>query len=231
MALEPYPDAMLAELPAAPPGPEARCPMPQSIELGLIAALQHLPPPQRAVFVLRDVAGFETAEVARMLQLSEPWVAGVLRDARVVIQARMPVADRDRAPEPASMGERLLVRAFADAFERRDAETILCLLTADARLSTPPGPFDLRGRKAIAAVLRNRGVCPDGPSVRLIHTRANTQPAFGCYLEKAGATVAEAHAILVLTLAGDRIRAITRFSDNSLFAYFGLARTLPASMG
>src|SRR5829696_5240652 len=169
MALEPYPDAMLAELPAAPPGPEARCPMPQSIELGLIAALQHLPPPQRAVFVLRDVAGFETAEVARMLQLSEPWVAGVLRDARVVIQARMPAADRDRAPEPASMGERLLVRAFADAFERRDAEALL---------STPPGPFDVRGRKAIAAVLRNRGVCPDGPSVRLIHTRANTQPAF-----------------------------------------------------
>ncbi len=115
--------------------------------------------------------------------------------------------------------------AFAAAFEDGDIERVVELLTSDAWLSMPPEPAEYQGAPAIAAFLEQVAHLRERP-YRLIPTRANTQPAFGCYVHDSQAPIAHAHGLLVLTLEGDRIAAITRFMDNSLLPAFGLPRTL-----
>jgi RNA polymerase sigma-70 factor (ECF subfamily) len=113
-----------------------------------------------------------------------------------------------------------------DAFEAADAGKLVDLLTGDAWLTMPPEPLEYQGHAAIAHFYASRtwwGVQP----ARLVPTRANNQPAFGYYLRDPQAPVARAHGLIVLTLAGDKICAITRFGDNSLFPHFGLPRSLP----
>jgi RNA polymerase sigma-70 factor (TIGR02960 family) len=225
--LEPYPDVLLEELPDRSPGPAARYEARESIELAFIAALQGLPPRQRVVVVLRDVLGFRTAEVAEMLDTSEASVKGALQRARAALEARLPTADRDRAPRPDSARERRLVGRFADAFQTGDVDEMVSLLTDDALLTMPPLPLEYQGHEPIAAYLRYR-VPLRGAPLRVVPTRANTQPALGCYLEDAHAAIARPFGLIVLTLEGDRISAITRF-DDSVFPYFGLPRTLRIS--
>jgi len=117
------------------------------------------------------------------------------------------------------------VGRFADAWERGDIDDLLALLTDDARITMPPVPDEYRGHAAIAALLENRfALRPDG--ILLVPTRANGQPAFGCYFRDPQAPIARAHGILVLTLAGDRISAVTRFLDNAVLPRFGLPRTV-----
>src|SRR5215468_279776 len=115
--LEPYPDVLLEGIADSLPGPEARYEARETIELAFIAALQHLPPRQRAVLVLRDVLGFHTAEVAAMLDSTEDSVKGALKRARATLGQRLPAAGRQRAPAPRSPEERALVRRFADAYQ------------------------------------------------------------------------------------------------------------------
>jgi RNA polymerase sigma-70 factor (TIGR02960 family) len=225
--LQPYPDVLLEDLPDRSPGPAARYEARESIELAFIAALQGLPPRQRVVVVLRDVLGFRTAEVAEMLDTSVASVKGALQRARAALGARLPTADRDRAPRPNSARERRLVGRFADAFQIGDVDEIVSLLTDDALLTMPPLPLEYQGHEAIAAFLRYRAPLRGAP-LRVVPTRANTQPALGCYLEDAHAAIARPFGLIVLTLEGDRISAITRF-DDSVFPYFGLPRTLRLS--
>jgi RNA polymerase sigma-70 factor (ECF subfamily) len=111
------------------PGPEARYQARETIELAFIAALQHLPPRQRAVLVLRDVLGFRTAEVAAMLGSTEDSVKGALKGARAALEERLP-ADRQRPPAPHSPQERALVRRFADAYQADDIDALVKLLTS-----------------------------------------------------------------------------------------------------
>src|SRR5882724_1170402 len=99
--VEPYPDVLLDGLPDAAPGPEARYDTKEAVELAFVTALQHLPPGQRAVLVLRDVLGYPAAEAAVMLEATEASVKGALQRARAALQARLP-AGRDRAPAPGS---------------------------------------------------------------------------------------------------------------------------------
>lgn len=99
--IEPYPDVLLDGVPDAAPGPEARYDTKEAIELAFVTALQHLPPRQRAVLVLRDVLGYSAAEAAGMLDTTEASVKGALQRARAALQARLP-ADRDRTPPPDS---------------------------------------------------------------------------------------------------------------------------------
>jgi RNA polymerase sigma-70 factor (ECF subfamily) len=223
--LEPYPDALLEGVADTAAGPEARYETRESVGLAFVAALQQLPPRQRAALVLRDALGFDTAEAAAMLDSSEGSVKGALQRARATLDERQPPGGLDRAPLPDSPHERELVGHFAAAVERGDTEGIVSLLTDDAWLTMPPEPYEYQGAEAIARFLEDRAV-RRGANYRLVPTRANGQPAFGCYLPDPHAPIARAHGMMVLTLAADRVSAIIWFGERSLFAHFGLPRTL-----
>jgi RNA polymerase sigma-70 factor (ECF subfamily) len=222
---EPYPDALLEDLPDTAPGPEARYETRESLGLAFVAGLQRLPPRQRAALVLRDVLGFRAAEVADMLDSTETSVNSALQRARVTLDSQLPRRDAERPPLPRSARERELAGRFADAFENADIDGVVALLTDDASLTMPPEPLEVRGPAAIAAFFRQR-IWRGEQRVRLRPTRANGQPAFGYYLRDPGSPVAHAHGLIVLTLAGDRIGAITRFGGGDLFPLFGLPPTL-----
>jgi RNA polymerase sigma-70 factor (TIGR02960 family) len=225
--LEPYPDVLLEDIADRSPGPEARYEAREAVELAFISALQNLPPRQRAVLVLRDVLGFRTAEVADMLDTGEASVKGALQRARATLGEQLPVPDRDRAPVPNSARERELVGRFADAVESGDVDGVVSLLTDDALLTMPPQPLEYQGHEAIAAFLRHRAELR-GAALRVVPTSANSQPAFGCYLPDPRAAIARPYGMIVVTLAGDAITAITWFSDSGVFRHFGLPRTLPS---
>src|SRR5207244_5128842 len=113
--LEPYPDVLLEGMPDEAPGPEARYETKEATALAFIVGLQHLPPQQRAVLMLRDVLGFRAGEVAEMLDTTEPSVNSLLRRARAAFESRLPAAGRERAPLPNSKVARAVVGPFADA--------------------------------------------------------------------------------------------------------------------
>jgi RNA polymerase sigma-70 factor (TIGR02960 family) len=224
--VQPYPDVLLEEIADRSPGPAARYEARESIELAFIVALQRMPPRQRAALVLRDVLGFRTAEVAVMLDTGEASVKGALQRAREALRARLPDAERERAPRPNSDRERQLAGRFANAVESGDINEVVALLTDDALLTMPPQPLEYQGHEAIAAFLHYRAELR-GAALRVVPTRANTQPAFGCYLPDAHAAIARPYGLIVLTLEGEAIAAITWFADTGLFRHFRLPRTLP----
>jgi RNA polymerase sigma-70 factor (TIGR02960 family) len=223
--LEPYPDVLLEGIPDRSPGPAARYEARESVELAFIVALQTLPPRQRVVLVLCDVLGFQLAEAAGMLDTSETSVKGALQRARAALKGRLPNGGRERAPRPDSASERRLVGRFSDAVESGDVDELVALLTEDARLTMPPLPLEYQGHDAIGAFLRHREEVR-GRRLRVVPIRANTQPAFGCYLPDTQTGIAHPHAIFVLTFEGDGVSAITWFGDKSVFPHFGLPRTL-----
>jgi RNA polymerase sigma-70 factor (TIGR02960 family) len=222
--LEPFPDVLLEGIPDEAPGPEARYEAREAIGLAFIVGLQHLPPQQRAVLVLRDVLGFRASEVAEMLGTTEPSVNSLLRRARAAFESRLPATGRERAPLPNSRLERDLISRFADAVEAGDIEGMVALLTDDAWLTMPPEPHEYQGRAAIRVFLRGREVSRG--RLRLVPTRANGQPAFACYLPTTHTDIARPYAMFILTLQGDQISAITWFADSSVFPHFGLPRML-----
>jgi RNA polymerase sigma-70 factor, ECF subfamily len=122
--------------------------------------------------------------------------------------------------------ERELVDRFVQAFQNGAVDDVVALLTEDARFTMPPEPLEYRGPEAIGRFLANRFSWRGTRRLRLIATRANTQPAFGCYLADPHAPVAHAHGMIVITLTGQQVSAITRFLDNSVLRVFGLPRTL-----
>jgi RNA polymerase sigma-70 factor (ECF subfamily) len=225
--LEPYPDVLLEGIADQAPGPEARYETKETIALAFVAGLQHLPPQQRAVLVLRDVLSFPATEVASMLDTSEAAVNSLLRRARTALDTRLPAAGRDRVPLPNSQYEREVVGRFADAVEGGDLEAVVALLTDDAWLRMPPQPYEYQGAAAIGHFLDDRAIRRGAP-LRLVPTRANGQPAFGCYFPAPHTEIARPYGLLVLTLAGNGIAEITWFADNSVFPHFGLPRALPS---
>jgi RNA polymerase sigma-70 factor (TIGR02960 family) len=225
--LEPYPDAWLEGIAGAEAGPEAAYETREAVSLAFVAALQHLPPRQRAVLVLRDVLGFRAAEVAEMLESTEPSVNGALKRARAAVETRLPVAGRPEAPLPRSRQERELVGRFADAFQSGDVEGVVALLTDDAWLTMPPEPLEYQGPVAIGRFLSSVPAGGALERIRLVATRANLQPAFGCYLRDPQSPISHAYGLMVLTLEGDRVAAITGFIDSAVFPTFGLPRTIP----
>jgi RNA polymerase sigma-70 factor, ECF subfamily len=224
--LEPYPDVLLGEIPDRNPGPEARYEAKEAISLAFVAALQHLPPQQRSTLLLRDVLGFRAAEVAEILNCSVDAVNGSLKRARASIADHLPPGTREHAPPPGSPRERAVVARFTEAFEGGDVNSIIALLTDDVSITMPPLPLEYRGHAAAGEHLSAISARVGTGQFRLIATRANGQPAFGCYLRDPRAPIAHAHGLIVLTLAGDHVAAITRFLDNSILPKFGLPRTL-----
>jgi len=218
--LEPLPEAVLEE---SSPGPEARWEAKESISLAFIAAMQHLPPRQRVILLLRDVLGYRAAEVADMLDTTEDSVNGLLKRARATLADRYPPGRRAQAALPASGRDRELADRFADALQRGDMNAVLDMLTQDAWFNMPPEPYVWRGRETVTRFLAERF---SGHRYRLVPTTANGQPAFGLYLFEEHTSVAHAHGLVVLTFAGEKISVVTRFLDTGMFSRFGLPRTL-----
>jgi RNA polymerase sigma-70 factor (ECF subfamily) len=223
--LEPYPDVLLEGIGDISLGPEARYEAAEATALAFVAALQHLPPRQRCVLVLRDVLGLPTEEVASILDSSETSVKGALQRARSTLRARLGVAPSEHAALPPARREREVVGRFATAVEAGDVEAMVALLADDAWLTMPPEPYEYQGHAAIARFLDDRGR-RRGASFKLVPTRANGQPAFGCYLPDAHTAIAHAYGLMVITLDGDQISALTWFGDRAVMAKFGLPRIL-----
>jgi RNA polymerase sigma-70 factor (ECF subfamily) len=217
--LEPYPDALLEGLADAAPGPEARYEAREAISLAFITAVQRLPPRQRAVLILRDVLGFAASEAAGLLGSTEESVTSALKRARATLRHGQP-AGAQPPPQPGSASERQLIERLTRAYETGDVDGIITLFTDDSWLTMPPVPLEYQGRDLIGrflAAIAFRG----GRTYRLIATRANGQLAFGAYLHGPRAEAAQANGLLVLTLTGCRIRAMTRFGE-SVLPRFGL---------
>jgi RNA polymerase sigma-70 factor (TIGR02960 family) len=224
--LEPYPDVLLEGLADRTPGPEARYEATEAISLAFVTALQLLPPRQRAVLVLRDVLGFRAREVAHILDSTEESVTSALKRARATLQRRLPLSgEGEPPPAPNSAVEQELIQRLTRAYDTGDVDGVVALLTDDVWVTMPPVPLEYQGRE-LAARFHAAVTFRQGRTYRLVATRANGQPAFGVYVRDPHATLLHANGLLVLTLAGRRICAMTRF-DNSVLARFGLPRTLP----
>ena len=224
--LEPIPEALLEGAVGAPLGPEARYEQTESISLAFVTALQVLPPRQLAVIVLRDVLGFHASEVADMLDSSVESVKSALKRARAGLQYRQSTTgDREAPPVADSPSEEAIVAKFVRAWEAADLGGLVALLTEDVFMSMPPMPFEYEGRDVVARFCAT--IFSAGRRFDLVPTRANGQPAFGAYV-RAPTGISQGIGLYVITLAGDRICALTRF-ENSVLPSFGLPRSLPIS--
>jgi RNA polymerase sigma-70 factor, ECF subfamily len=218
--VDPYPDEHLF-VDDDTATPEARHEQRESVELAFIAALQHLPPRQRAVLILRDVLGFSARETADALETKPAAVDSALQRAHKTIDARLP--ERSQQATLRSLDDeelREIVEGYVAAWERADVAAVVAMLAEDATLAMPPQPSWYSGRDAIAAFLQAWPLAEGAPRWRLVPTRANGQPAFGHYGWEVDAFVP--HAISILTLRGSRIEDITIFRTPDALARFGL---------
>ncbi|HEY9409733.1 MAG TPA: RNA polymerase subunit sigma-70 [Jiangellaceae bacterium] len=222
--LEPFPDTLLAGVLEAPQGPEALYEQTEAISLAFITALQALPPRQLAALILRDVLGLHAREAAEILDVTVDSANSLLKRARATIeQQRSSRVDTNERPV-STAAEDALVARFVRAYEAADLDSVVELLTDDVFVSMPPMPFEYEGREAVTRFCAS--IFGAGRRFRLVPTRANGQPAFGTYLHSADG-VAHGVGLLVLTVSGDRISAMTRFESTTL-PWFRLPRILPA---
>jgi RNA polymerase sigma-70 factor, ECF subfamily len=204
--VEPYPDG---DVPAGYATPEARYERRESVELAFIAALQHLPPKQRAVLILREVLGFSAQEVADTLETTVASVNSALQRARAAIDERLP--ERSQQETLRSLGDdgvREIVERFVDAWERGDVDAVVAMLAEDATIAMPPLPTWYSGREAVGVFL---ATYPLSGAIRwrAVPTHANGQPAVAKYTLEEGVYLP--FAFDVLGLDGPRISAITAF--------------------
>jgi RNA polymerase sigma-70 factor (ECF subfamily) len=222
--LEPYPDLFLEDLPDAAAGPETRYEAREAMSLAFVTALQLLPPRQRAALILRDVLDFPASEVAGILDTTEQSVTSALKRARATVSKELPSPDAPPPPPPNSAAEQELVARLVEAFDTADVAGFVALMTEDAWLRMPPVPLEYQGRELIGEFFETVAF-RQGRRYRLVPTRANGQPAFAAYLRDPTSQVLRAFGLMVVTLAGSQISAITRF-DNTALPAFGLPRTL-----
>ncbi|MFD6069464.1 sigma-70 family RNA polymerase sigma factor [Amycolatopsis lurida] len=227
--LEPYPDLLLEEQVDPAPGPGERYEAKETISLAFVTAVQMLPPRQRAVLILRDVLEFPTREVAHIMDTTEQSVAGALKRARTTLRQRPSPSAVPEPPPANSAGERELITRFTQAFEIGDVDGLVALLTDDVWLTMPPLPLEYQGRDQ-AARFHTAVTFRRGRTYRLVATRANGQPAFGMYVPDPQSGICHANGLMVLTLAGSRIRAMTRF-EKSVLHSFRLPLTVPLEAG
>ena len=217
--LEPCPDSLMEALPDAEPGPEARYEAREAISLAFITAVQRLPPRQRAALILRDVLGFPAGEAARILGSTEESVTSALKRARATLRQH-DANTAEPPPAPESAREKQLIERLTRAYEAGDVDGIIALFTDDAWLTMPPAPLEYQGRDPIARFLTEIAF-RDRRTYRLVPTRANGQLALAAYLHAPRPGDEQANGLLVLTLSGDRIQAMTRFTSG-VFPRFGL---------
>jgi RNA polymerase sigma-70 factor (ECF subfamily) len=223
--IEPFPDD---EMPTAEDAssPGARYEERETLELAFVAALQHLPPRQRAVLLLREVLDFSAREAADLLETSVPSVNSALQRARRTLGERAP--ERSQQATLRELGDersRTLVTAYVEAIESADVDRVLTLLTEDAAWSMPPMSLWYQGREPVTAFLTES---PFRERWRHLPTRVNGQLAVGCYLWEAVRGDFGAGVMDVLTVRGDRIAEVTAFVGGERFPRFGLPVRLPA---
>jgi RNA polymerase sigma-70 factor (ECF subfamily) len=212
--VEPIPDDL-----AIPNGadPAERAMLRQRIRLAFVAALQHLPPRQRAVLLLAEVLGWPAAEIAESLETSVAAVNSALQRARATLSTR----DLENAASPLTAEQSALVERYCDAFERYDVDSLTELLHDDATLSMPPYTLWLRGHESIARWLLGKGAGCRGS--RLVPTCACGSPAFGQYRAGGPGGTYQPWSLIVLELSGNRVAAMNHFLDTgALFPRFGL---------
>jgi RNA polymerase sigma-70 factor, ECF subfamily len=219
--LQPYPDRLIDESPE----PDAAVVTRETIELAFLAAIQHLPPRQRAVLILRDALDWPADDTAAVLEMSVAAVNSALQRARATMQERLPAARLEwEAAAEAEDAERSLLQEYVEAFERHDDRRLVALLREDVRLAMPPHATWYVGRTAVAAFLAGVAFRPGSESHRFVPTRANRQPAFGVY--RGHGADATPFAINVVEIESGAVAGMHFFKYPELFPAFGLPSTL-----
>jgi RNA polymerase sigma-70 factor (ECF subfamily) len=224
--LQPYPDRLLESIASAEDEPGAVVVARETLELAFLAAIQHLPPRQRAVLILRDVLGWSAKDTASLLEASVVSVNSALQRARATLRGRLPQRRTEwaRSSGP-SEEERELLRRYVDAHERADVQALAELLREDARLTMPPHTTWYAGRTAIL-IASQKGFDPEFGHLRSIVAGANMQPAAAHYLRRPGESEYRPLALDVLRIEGGRVAEITSFVFPRLFPAFGLPPAL-----
>jgi RNA polymerase sigma-70 factor (ECF subfamily) len=226
--LTPYPDALLDELVATSGDPATEAELRESVQLAFLAAVQLLPPRQRAVLILRDVVGFPADTVAEMLHSTTASVNSALNRARATLEQQRKAGRLHAGRTPAPDGRaRDLVRRYGEAWLSMDIGKLVGLLKRDVVMTMPPLPVRISGRNAVIDFL---GSLPLARSdrVRLVPTRANRQPALAVYLRDAHGQAYSAWGIWVLAVDSDSdhdsdmVAEITAFVDPTMIPLFGL---------
>ncbi len=216
--LEPYPDRLVDPHEAA----VAR----ETLEIAFVAAVQHLPPRQRAALVLRDVAGFSARQAAELLGTSVPAVNSGLQRARARLRERLP-SRREEWPRPDSSAQQEEVaRRYIEAIERRDFEALAALVRGDARFSFPPRPLWYDGLDAFRRGSEKHAAIGEH---LLVPAQANLQPAVAVYLRGPGEARYRPLALEVLRVVEGRVVEVVDWGLPELFEAFGLAMSFPPS--
>lgn len=228
--LQPYPDRLFEDLPAGDPGPAGHAEERESIGLAFVAALQFLPPKQRAVLLLRDVLDWSAGEAADAMGDSTAAVNSALQRARERLRREQAAGTlaRVHAPmEPSAEAE--LMRRFQEAWAAVDIEQMMGLLAPDALLTMPPEGARIAGAEAIGGFFGSVPLDGRLDRISLVAGRANGQPALAAYAEDPGEKVRRPYGVMVFACEGGRIAGITGFPQPELFELFGLPASLPVS--
>jgi RNA polymerase sigma-70 factor (TIGR02960 family) len=220
--LQPYPDKLLDEVAPSSDEPDALVVERETIELAFLAAMQVLPPRQRAALIARDVLGWPAIETASLLETSVAAANSALQRARATMQEHLPARRSEWSAGEPSAEERALLEQFIDAHERGDAALAVSIAAQDLRITMPPAPYLFEGLDTIAPLLRN--ALREG-EWRLLPTFANRMPTAASYLRQEGDTKFRAFKFDVLRIEHGRIAEITTFGP-ALFAAFGLPPTI-----
>src|SRR5512132_80160 len=224
--LQPYPDRLLEPPASADAEPDSALVAKETIELAFMVAIQHLPPRQRAVLILRDVLGWSAKETAALLDATVGAVNAALQRARSTLKRHLPVRRLEWTPgSDPTEEQRSLLQRYVDAHERADASALVELLRRDARLTMPPTPTWYDGRAAIVKFHADQLFGP-GYRWRFVLTAANRQPAVAFYTRALGESEYRASVIDVLRIEGGLIVRIDAFVAPQLFAEFGLPPTM-----
>ena len=220
--IQPYPDLLLDQAAPADEQPDAVAIQRETISLAFLAALQVLPPRQRAALIARDVLGWPASETASALGTSVAAANSAVQRARATMQSHLPPRRSDWSAAEPTAQERALLEQFIDAHERLDADAAVALAAQDLRVTMPPNPMCFDGRDAIGPMLVNAAAMGDW---RLLPVAANRMPTAASYLRRPGDTQFRAFKLDVIRVQDGLIAEVTTFGA-ALFPAFGLAPTL-----
>lgn len=228
--LQPFPDRLLEPVAPADDGPDSAVVEKETIELAFLVAIQHLPPRQRAVLILRDVLGWRAAEAAELLEMSVPAVKSALQRARPTMRSHLPRRRSEwTRSTPATEQERALLQRFMDAHDRAGPAALAAVLSDDVQLTMPPHPFWFVGPAAVVGFMQD-AIGPGSPLHRAhwrsVPTRANRQLAVAGYIRLPGEAQYRAQVLNVVRVERGKIAEITAFEPH-LFPAFGLSSFLP----
>ncbi|HTG41144.1 MAG TPA: RNA polymerase subunit sigma-70 [Methylomirabilota bacterium] len=220
--LQPYPDALLDEVAPSDDQPDAVIVERETIELAFLAAMQVLPPRQRAALIARDVLGWPAIETASLLETSVAAANSALQRARATMQEHLPARRSEWTAGEPTDEDRALLEQFIDAHQRGDAALAVSIASQDLRITMPPAPYLFEGLETIAPLLAR--ALREG-EWRLVPTLANRMPTAASYLRQDGDTQFRAFKFDVLRIENGLIAEITTFGP-ALFPAFGLPPTL-----